>query len=898
MEPIAFSPDKSPVPLLGAAERRQILSEWNQTEAPYPADKCIHHLVEAQAERTPAAVAVQHEGEKLSYHDFNERANQLAHYLRTLGVGPDVPVGICLQPSINLTVALLAVLKANGACLPLDPAYPKDRLQLMVEDAGIPVLLSDRQLASDLTRTSAKVVSIDAICESIAKGNRVNPENNITPQNLAYVIYTSGSTGKPKGVMLTHGGLVNYITAATQVYGLRSTDRVLQFSSISFDIAIEEMYPTWVVGATLVLRSGDFSLAGSDFLQWARRQKLTVLSIATAYWHELVYELSESGASLPESLRLVSVGGEKAQSHVLEAWRKIAGGRVRWINTYGPTETSVIATSYELPSSGPLPSPLPIGRPISNTRIHILDDNLHPLPVGVVGEIHIGGPGLARGYLNCPEATAQKFIPDPFKSGPEVRLYKTGDLARYMPNGEIEFVGRRDFQIKIRGFRVEPGEIESVLSRHSFVREAVVVAPDEGQSAKRLVAYLVPVAGQMPSAGDMRNWLRKQLPDYMIPSDFVFLEELPLTPNGKVDRRALSVRSVIRASAECAAPTDKVELQLVRMWEEILRRRPIGIRDNFFELGGHSLAAVRLMRRIEQQFGRKLPLVTLFHAPTVEQLSAILREDPLPANTSLVVPIQPHGHRPPFFCVHGMGGAVLRFQELARHMAPDQPFYGIQPQGIDGGMPFLGSVEQMASCYVSEMRKLQPEGPYFIGGYSFGGLVAFEMARQLQAAGQEVAFLGLVDTYPGKAKSNAVLLRTLLALPLRQQMAYAARKITRYRRGLRRRFDALFLPKPLKAVRKILAAAELAYQPQPYFGTATWLRASKKALRGLDNPQDDWSRWVTGGVEIHEIDGDHGSIMKEPMVSILAKKLRSCLANAQEKCPQDAFAASLPLETC
>jgi thioesterase domain-containing protein/acyl carrier protein len=385
----------------------------------------------------------------------------------------------------------------------------------------------------------------------------------------------------------------------------------------------------------------------------------------------------------------------------------------------------------------------------------------------------------------------------------------------------------------------------------------------------------------------------------MIPSDFLFLEELPLTPNGKVDRRALSIRSVVHASAEhCVAPTDKVEAQLVRMWEEILHRRPIGIRDNFFELGGHSLVAVRLMRRIEQRFGRKLPLVTLFDAPTIEQLAVIVRQESLPSNFSLVVPIQPQGHRPPFFCVHGMGGAVLRFQELARHMAPDQPFYGIQPQGIDGGMPLLSSVEQMATCYISEMIKLQREGPYFIGGYSFGGLVAFEMARQLQAAGREVAFLGLVDTYPGKAKSKAVLLNTLLALPRRQQVAYAARKITRYRRGLRRRFDALFLPKPLKAVRKVLAAAELAYQPQPYFGTATWLRASEKALRGLDNPQEDWSRWATGGVEIHEIDGDHGSIMNEPMVSILAEKLRSCLANAQEKRAQDTFATSPSLEIC
>jgi amino acid adenylation domain-containing protein len=881
-----------------SAERHRILFEWNETDAKYPSDKCVHELVEAQAERAPDAIAVQRENETLTFREFNERANQLAHYLRKLGVGADVPVGVCLDSSLSLTVALLAVLKANGACLPLDPVYPKDRLQFMVEDSRIPVLLSSERLASGLAAPSTKVVCIDTNWASVAHENRNNPENEITPENLAYVIYTSGSTGKPKGVMLTHRGLVNYITAAVRLYGITPSDRQLQFSSLSFDIAIEEMYPTWSAGATLVLRSENFSLAGSDFLQWARRQKLTILSIATAYWHELVHELSETGAALPESLRLLIVGGEKAQIPVLTTWRKMVGTRVRWINTYGPTETSVIATSYEPPPSGPISSPLPIGRPISNTRTYILDGDLQPVPVGVEGELHIGGLGLARGYLNCPELTAAKFIADPFSSDREARLYKTGDLARYLPNGEIEFLGRRDFQVKIRGFRVEPGEIETVLSRHSSVREAVVVVEDDSSCGKRLVAYVVPVAGVTPSVDDLRSALKSQLPDYMVPSGFVILRELPLTPNGKVDRSALSALPVVQAVGEnYTAPTDRVESDLAGIWEEILGKRPIGVRDNFFELGGHSLVALRLMRRIEQTFKRKLPLVTLFEAPTIAQLAAILRRQGWSPRFSLAIPIQPYGDRPPFFCVHGLGGAVLRFEHLARHMAPDQPFYGIQPQGIDGGMSFLHSVEEMAACYISEMRKVQPEGPYFIGGYSFGGLVAFEMARQLQEDGQEVAFLGLVDTYPGKMKSNAVLLSTLLALPRQQQIAYVTRKLNKYRKGLRRRFDALFLPKPLKEVRKILSRAELAYEPQAYYGTTTWFRASEKGLRGLDNPQEDWSKWALGGIEVHEISGDHGSIMNEPTVSILAERLRFCLAKAQKKASQDGTAAPETLET-
>ena len=886
---------------LSADERHRILVEWNRTEAEYPADKCIHELIEEQAERAPDAIAVQREHETLTYREFNQRANQLAHYLRRLGVGADTPVGVCLSSSLNLTIALLGVLKANGACLPLDPAYPKDRLEFMARDAEIPVLLCEERLAMEFARdlpgSNTRIACLDSEKSVIAKESRSNLENRITPANLAYVIYTSGSTGKPKGVMLTHGGLVNYICGAVKLYGLTPADRQLQFSSISFDIAMEEMYPTWAAGATLVLRSRDFSLAGADFLEWARRQKLTFITVATAYWHELVHELTETGGSLPETLRLVVVGGEKAQPHVLEAWRKIAGGRVRWINTYGPTETSVIATSYEPSPAEPLPSPLPIGRPVANTKIYILDTNLQPVPVGEEGELQIGGPGLARGYLNSSEATAAKFLHDPFSNDPDARLYKTGDMARYLPDGEIEFRGRKDFQVKIRGFRVEPGEIETILGGHESLREAVVLVEEDASGGKRLVAYVVAAAGMTTSATELRAYLKAHLPEYMVPSGFVFVNELPLTPNGKVDRRALATMRPADAPDESyVAPTDAVEQKLAGIWEELLGKKPVGIRDNFFELGGHSLIAVRLMRRIEQAFDRKLPLAALFEAPTVEQLAEIVRRDSWSPSFSLAVPIQPQGHRPPFFCVHGLGGAVLRFKDLARHMAPDQPFYGIQPQGIDGGASLLRSVEEMASRYITEMRNVQGEGPYYIGGYSFGGLVAFEMARQLDQGGEEVAFLGLLDTYPGRPKSSAVLLSTLLGMPREQQIAYVTRKITKYRRGFKRRWDALFLPKALKETREVLAQAEMAYQPKTYSGSASWLRASEKALRGADDPANDWSRWIQGGVEIVEIDGDHGSIMNEPMVAVFAAKLKGCLADAQEKYARGEVGAAVTIE--
>jgi surfactin family lipopeptide synthetase A len=873
----------SQLPLLSQKERHKVLVEWNATQSDYPRDKCIHQLVEAQAAATPDAPAVVHDHDWLTYRELNQRANQLAHFLRKCGVGPEVPVGVCLENSLELTIALLAVLKAGGACLALDPAYPKERLQLMLEDSGAPVLLSREGLLPDLASAHTERLCILAAGEFLQEESCENPEPNVTPKSLAYMIYTSGSTGKPKGVMLTHGGLVNYITAAIRLYGLRPSDRLLQFSSISFDIAIEEIFPTWAAGATLVLRSGNFSLAGSDFLRWARQQKLTVLSVATAYWHELVHELAESGATLPESLRLVIVGGEKAQIQALEAWRKVAGSRVRWLNTYGPTETCVIATSYEPPQSGPLPSPLPIGRPIDNVRVHILDRNLQLVPVGIPGEVHIGGPGVARGYLHHPDLTEAKFIADPFSSEPGARLYKTGDLAHYLDDGQIEFVGRRDFQVKIRGFRVELGEIEAALAKHPAVRECIVIAREEASNIKRLVGYVVPAAGATTDAAALRKFLKKQLPEYMVPTDFVLLQEFPLTPNGKVDRNALPapLPGVVSESGHVAA-TNFVEAQLVAMWEEILAKKPVGIRDNFFDLGGHSLLAVRLMRRIEQNFKRKLPLTTLFEAPTIEQFAALLQQGErwTPSQSSLV-PIQPEGDRPPFFCIHGLGGTVLRFHALAQHMGTDRPFYGVQAQGLEGDRAFHNKVEDMAAFYIKEIRTRQPEGPYYLGGYSLGGLIAFEMSRQLQADGQEVGLLALLDTYPGKPKSNKLLLSTLLTLPRSEQISYLMQRAKRIRKGVKRRFEALFLPAPLKAVRKVFAVAEEGYKPQVYFGSATWFRATEKGLRGVDNPTDDWSKWVTGGVEVHDIEGDHGSILKEPQVRHLAESVRSCLNKAQ-----------------
>jgi amino acid adenylation domain-containing protein len=868
------------------AERHRILVDWNNTGKPYPADKCIHEMVEAQAIANPNALAVAQEGRQLTYEELNARANQLARLLRQKGVGCDVPVAICLRRSLELPVALLAVLKAGGACVPLDPDYPKERLAYILEDSRAPVLITQLDLHSALGDVKAETLYLGSDWKLLAGHSRENLPLIARPDSLAYIIYTSGSTGKPRGVLLMHRGLVNHGVASIDLYGIDRSDRVLQFSSISFDIAVEEIFPTWFAGATVVLRSDKMSLAATDFLRWIKQQRISVLDLPTAYWHELVHEVAESHERLPEDLRLVIVGGEKASASAYAAWLKAGGNRIRWVNTYGPTEASVIASAYEPDPAKPFPDNLPIGRPIANVRLYVLDSELQPVAVGEPGELHIGGPGVARGYLNHPERTQAKFIADPFSQDTNARLYKTGDMVRYLPDGNIEFQGRIDFQVKIRGFRIEPGEIEAVLEKHPAIAQAVVTAREVNEE-KRLAAYVVPVPGAVTS-NELRRHLKSSLPEYMVPADFVFLKSFPLTPNGKVDRRALPAPEPAEPdnAKGYVGPRDEFQSRMVSLWEQVLGRKHIGVRDNFFELGGHSLLAVRLTSRIEKQFGRKLTITALLQAPTVESLVALLRDDR--ASWSPLVPLNAGGSKPAFFFVHGLGGTVMRFHELARHMVPDQPFYCFQAQGMDGKAPCLDSVEEMASLYLEHLRAAQPQGPYFLGGYSFGGLVALEMATRLAAAQAEVGALILIDTYLPPAKHGPSLLRKFLGLSTEQKLAYGKKRLIRYGRGIKRRIDALSLPQAIKDVREACAVAELKYRPRVYPGRVVLFRASEKALRGLDDPQAGWRSFAAGGIEIYEIDGDHGNILNEPQVKQLAAQVRARLEKAQAEVVEEA----------
>jgi surfactin family lipopeptide synthetase A len=729
------------LPLLTQEEQRLLLVEWNSTDAEYPKDNCIHQFFESQVERTPDAVAGVFEERCLTYRELNRKSNQLAHFLQRLGVGPEVLVGIYVERSLEMVVGLLGILKAGGAFVPLDPAYPPERLTFMLEDAQVSVLVTEQRLAQDLPEHEAQVVCLDTDWEAIAQQSVTDPINEVLATNLAYVMYTSGSTGKPKGVMITQQNLM-HSTWARLTYYHTPVKALLLLSSFAFDISVAGIFWTLCTGGMLVLpRQG----LEQDTLQIAEeiahRQISHILCIPALYSLLLV----QATIQQLKSLVVVIVGGEACPAELPEHHYRLLPDTTLF-NEYGPTECTVWSSVYKLRSED-RGSTISIGRPIANTQIYLLDALLQSVPIGVPGEIYIGGDGVARGYLNRPELTAERFIPNPFNQKPDALLYKSGDLALYLPEGNIEFLMRIDDQVKFRGYRIELGEIEGVLCQHPAVSQAVVMVREDTSGDKRVVAYIVTVQGQTPAIKSLRSYLKEKLPAYMVPSVFMLLDALPLTPTSKVERRALPEPQWTEGMTEetYVPPTMMVHYQLIQIWEELLVARPIGIRDNFFDLGGHSLLAILLTDRIEQFFRKRISLSTLFAGPTIEQLAnALLGEDDTGSRVRLVT-VQVGVSKRPFFFLHGdwTGGAFYCFP-LARELGSDQPFYAFEPYRFDN-LPVPPTVETVAAAHILSLRAVQPEGPYLLGGWCNGGLVAYEMARQLHAAGQTVDLLVLMD---------------------------------------------------------------------------------------------------------------------------------------------------------
>ena len=613
------------IELMSTVERQQLLVEWNSDRIEYPEDDCVHHLFERQVAATPDATAVEFCGEALTYRDLNSRANQLANYLIRRGIGPEMMVGISIERSFEMVVAIFAVLKTGAAYVPLDPTYPGERIAFMIQDTAARVVITQSHLAPDI-EANAELICLDEHSHTIAAESDVNLSLPVPSSQIALVLYTSGSTGNPKGVMLEHRSLVNFVTVAKTKYGVGPGDRMLQFGSLSFDLSAEEILTSLTTGACLVLRTAEMISSPKDFLARCEEWHLSVLDLPTVYWHELTDALSRQELSLPASLRLVIIGGEKASSDRVATWNRIVGRRVRLLNTYGPTETTIAVTVCDLSSypASALENFSPIGRPYPNTTAYVLDSHKRPVPIGIPGELHIGGPGVARGYLNRDDLTSQKFIASPFSDDPADRLYKTGDVVRYRADGDIEFLGRSDNQIKIRGFRVELEEIERAIRSHGAVENCIVTAT--GGDEKRLVAYVITTDNSRAAIPELRNSLKAKLPSYMVPAAFEVLEEFPLTSSGKINRRALPEPQFNRPAADATVdlPRTPLEEMLLSAWREVLKVDLVGIHENFFDLGGHSLLAARLVSNVRGILDVELNMVEVFEAPTISSLAEML----------------------------------------------------------------------------------------------------------------------------------------------------------------------------------------------------------------------------------------------------------------------------------
>ena len=880
------------LPLLSATQQQQLLVKWNDTVMEYPHHKCTNELFEAQVERTPDAVALVFEDQQLTYHELNVRANQLAHYLQSMGVAPEVLVGLCVERSIEMVVGLLGILKAGGVYVPIDPNYPQERLSFILSDAQVLLLLTQQRLIEKLPEHGAVVICLDTNWYNIIQKSKNNPVSHVTSDNLAYIIYTSGSTGKPKGVQISHGALVNFLSTMRQKPGMTAKDQVLGLTTFTFDMAGLELFLPISVGACLVIARREVASNGIELLDLLVRSGVTLMQATPATWQLLL----EAGWPSSNQLKILC-GGEALPSELAKQLQ--ARSSFLW-HLYGPTETTIWSTTYHIESEESL---ICIGRPIANTQVYILDRYLQPVPIGVPGELHIGGAGLARGYLNRLELTAEKFIPNPFSDQPGTRLYKTGDLAHYLPNGNIQLLGRIDNQVKIRGFRIELGEIEANLSQHPDVRQTVVIAREDVPGDQRLVAYIVPHQESAPTISDLRSFLRDKLPEYMIPSAIVMLDSLPLTPNGKLDREALPAPERVAAEQQDAfvAPRDILELQLAQIWEKVLNTKPVGVKDNFFDLGGHSLLAVRLIAEIQKQCGQSLPLTTLFQAATIEELTSVLRQQISFPVWFPLVEIQPRGSQRPLFCVHPGGGNVFHYYHLAQSLGSDQPFYGFQALGLDGQQEPHTTVEDTAACYIEAMRAVQPEGPYLLAGWSYGGLVAYEIALQLLARGQRVAFLGLLDThvtpeldkkgsFEDYYKDDATILVEIFQdvcpfslehiqkLAPSEQLLYIAEHLRQANL-----FGSDFGLTQVRFFIKVLRSQFLAvqrYVPKPYTGGVTLLRVAPEHSIVSLGPTNGWDA-LAAGVDVHIVPGTHVSMMFKPNVQVLAEKLKRCLEQAQ-----------------
>lgn len=859
------------LPLLGAQEQQQILVEWNNTETTYPREKCIQDLFEEQVRRTPDAVALVFNDQQLTYDALNKKANQLAHHLKKKGVGPEVIVGLALDRSVEMIVGLLAILKAGGAYLPLDPSYPRERLAFMIDETETWIVLTQKHLHFQLPPSEVRVIAHDGEFGDSKFEDEQNPVSTSTAENLAYVIYTSGSTGNPKGVSVTHRNVVRLVKETN--YARFTSDEVfLQFAPVTFDAATFEVWGALLNGARLVVPApGIESLANLG--ETIQRHKVTTLWLTAGLFHQMV----DSELEKLQGVRQLLAGGDVLSvPHVEIAARKLVGCQV--INGYGPTENTTFTCCESVTAHG-VGHSVPIGKPVANTEVYVLSSDMQLVPVGVAGELFIGGDGLARGYLDAPEATAEKFLPNPFARKPGDRIYRTGDQVRYRSDGSIEFLGRLDQQVKIRGYRIELGEIELALSQHPAVQDCVVTTQTSKLGERRLAAFVVPFAGHTARSEELKQFLNEKLPEYMVPSFIGLVEQLPLTENGKIDRDALpNIDELTSTDNVFVAPQTDVERKLAAVWTKVLGLDQVGVYDNFFDLGGYSLLAVKLVNEIEKELGQKIPLMTLFQTATIAGLAGVLSNGSKPQAWPTLVQIQAGNSKKPLFCVSAPNVNALGYVSLARALGPEQTAFGLQAQYPEDAESEHSQfvVENVATEYLQALQAEQPHGPYQLIGMCRGAHIAYEMACRLHEQGETVSLLGVLDTFVMENTYNYFWylehyikrLRFWLRLPAKGKISFINSQWHKVanRRSPESVLHRVYFPGP-------------EFVPKTYAGRVLVLRVIKQPRNRISSKDLGWSRLARGGVDVRMISGTHETLLREPHVRALAGELKEFISH-------------------
>ena len=879
----------SELPLLTEAERHQILIEWNDTaqaQDPIP----VHKWFEVQARKTPQATAVVCGTRQLSYAELNQRAEKLAARLCSMGVGPDVPVALCLERSVEMIIGILGVLKAGGAYVPLDPTYPRERLEFMLADCKATVLITQSHLAAHRLSRDFQTVLLDSE-ETYNGADSTISSAQVSLENLAYIIYTSGSTGGPKGVLVTHRNLAHSNGARLQHYR-EPAGRFLLLSSYAFDSSVAGIFHSLTSGGTLVVPPPEFRWQAEQLAGLIAQNRITHMLCFPSLYGELLEHAHQSELA---SLQTVILAGEACPRQLVDSHYRVLP-QASLFNEYGPTEATVWSSVYEC-EPGESDTSVPIGRPIANTQVYVLDRQMQPVPVGVSGELYIAGDGVTKGYFNRPDLTRAGFIRNPFVANPEARLYRTGDLARLRPDGNLEFLGRVDQQVKIRGLRIELGEIETVLAQHPDVREAAVETHRNGTGETQLVAHVITRQEYSTSSNELRAFLKNRLPAHMVPGVFQFLSVFPRTPNGKVDRqRLLHPGSSIDdyAKPPVTGPRNEIENRLLAIWKSVLKTDSVNVTQDFFEMGGHSLLAARLLAGIEKEFGRCLSLAFVFQSPTIEQMAECLRTAGQSLRDRAIIPIQPKGSRPPLFWIRG----GPRFRLLAQKLGQEQPFLGLDLPFTDAiKLPVPYRLEDIASLLVEALQEVQPHGPYYLAGLCVNAVLAYEVARQLRHKDEKVELVAMFDGHNQAYYKNPLKdgrysqrvkyhLSNLLQLEAREAPSYLLDRLEEARRKIERTVWQLTSDRSagndrLRNTDNIVHPAFHRYEPQPYPGKIVLLQSSDWPAGPYFDFKLGWTELVSDGVEFHRIPGDHPSMFTEPNVNLVAERLLEHLSAAE-----------------